>query len=303
MHPQTGILSSIGNGFKNAFNEFVDIINIPSYTVSGILHSATTGSNVIDSVVKANKENISVSDELFKGTMYDINPQDPFAEKALKWATRTSVDILTDPLTYMTFGASGVSKLGIKIPNLEATAIGGAVEAKATELGLTGSKRAAYIDQEFTKALDAAEIKNIYDVKYLNEEGQKLVTERVKNLRDGTSEDFFKYVKDDLIKNGYAKNVEEAQTLVSKDFGSDAVQEALRNTLKRKSILTPENIKLDEALVKSTLEKSIKQSDVVDTLGKMLPTRPALAETLLEKGGVYFFKRSILSAQRMEAVS
>ena len=167
MHPQTGILSSIGNGFKNAFNEFVDIINIPSYTVSGILHSATTGSNVIDSVVKANKENISVSDELFKGTMYDINPQDPFAEKALKWATRTSVDILTDPLTYMTFGASGVSKLGIKIPNLEATAIRGAVEAKATELGLTGSKRAAYIDQEFTKALDAAEIKNIYDVKYL----------------------------------------------------------------------------------------------------------------------------------------
>ena len=103
-HPNRGILSSIGNGFKKAFSEFVDIISVPNQVVAGVLSDKY-------SVSEAVKKNISTSDVIF-------GEQDPNAttmKKVGSFLVRTATDIVLDPLTYVTFGASrgvlGISSL------------------------------------------------------------------------------------------------------------------------------------------------------------------------------------------------
>lgn len=93
-HPEVGILSTIGNGFKTAFSDFVNLISVPSQTVAGILSQDLT-------VREAIKQNITPSDVLFG----DKDPNASVYQKIGSFAVRTATDILLDPLTYVTFGA------------------------------------------------------------------------------------------------------------------------------------------------------------------------------------------------------
>jgi hypothetical protein len=100
--PTRGILSTVGEKFKNAFTGFVDIISIPNQVVAGALSSKYTISEAV-------KKNINVSEVWFGKP----DPKNSTMQKVGSFTVRTAVDILTDPLTYLTFGASGVGKLGI----------------------------------------------------------------------------------------------------------------------------------------------------------------------------------------------
>lgn len=95
VHPSKGILSSIGDGFKHAFSGFVDLISIPNQVVAGVLSSKY-------SISEAVKQNISTSDVLFG----DQNPNNTTMQKVGSFLVRTATDIVLDPLTYVTFGAS-----------------------------------------------------------------------------------------------------------------------------------------------------------------------------------------------------
>lgn len=101
-HPEVGILSTIGNGFKSAFVNFVDLISIPSQTVAGILSSELT-------VREAIKDNVTPADVIFG----EKDPNASIYQKTGSFLVRTATDILLDPLTYVTFGA-GQGLFGIR---------------------------------------------------------------------------------------------------------------------------------------------------------------------------------------------
>lgn len=102
-HPNRGILSTIGNGFKNAFTGFVDIISMPQQIVAGALSSQYTIGEAID-------QNINPSDII----LGQADPNASTMQKVGGWVVRTAVDVLLDPLTYVTFGVGGAAKVGLK---------------------------------------------------------------------------------------------------------------------------------------------------------------------------------------------
>lgn len=101
-HPERGILSTIGNGFKKAFSGFVDVISVSNQVVAGAISSEYTIGEAID-------QNISTSDVL----LGKADPNASTMKKVGNFFVRTAVDILLDPLTYVTFGA-GAGFLGLK---------------------------------------------------------------------------------------------------------------------------------------------------------------------------------------------
>jgi len=155
-NPTTGILSTIGNGLKNSFKGFVDVISIPNQIVAGAISKDYT-------VGEAIKENISTSDVIFG----ELNPDSSTMQKVGGFVARTAVDMLLDPLTYVTFGASGsmfgakaVSKITVR--GAAAKSIGLADEA-AVALSKEGVQTLNYLKKVeaqvtgLTKGIDMAE--------------------------------------------------------------------------------------------------------------------------------------------------
>src|SRR3990167_2258384 len=133
VHPERSILATVGNGFKSAFKGFIDTISIPSQVVAGILSEQY-------SVREAIKKDIRPSDVIFG----DKTPGGTTMQKVGSFLVRTATDILTDPLTYVTFGAArgilGLSSLPKVTLGTEAAAkvgVGaGAAKALSADTGL-----------------------------------------------------------------------------------------------------------------------------------------------------------------------
>lgn len=102
LHPEKSMLSSMGDKFKNAFSSFVDTISIPGQFVAGALSKNVT-------VREAIEKDINVSDVVWG----EIDKDATGLQKVGGFAVRLATDVLTDPLTYLTFGAS-VGVMGIK---------------------------------------------------------------------------------------------------------------------------------------------------------------------------------------------
>lgn len=94
-HPTTGILSTVGQGVKHALKGFMDVLAVPQEVLVGAVSSDYTIGQAIDKHIKP-------SDVLFGGH----NPQDTTMQKVGGFLVRTAADIMLDPLTYLTFGAS-----------------------------------------------------------------------------------------------------------------------------------------------------------------------------------------------------
>lgn len=102
-HPKTSILSTVSNGFKNAFSGFIDIISIPNQVVAGAISSKYT-------VGEAIKKNIATSDVLFGKK----DPNASIYQKTGGFIARLATDVLLDPTTYLTFGTGAILKTGLK---------------------------------------------------------------------------------------------------------------------------------------------------------------------------------------------
>ncbi len=103
-HPEVSILSTVGNGFKNLFTGFIDTISLGSYAVAGALSKEKTVGQAID-------ERLTPSEVLLGKS--NLNKEDPIYKKVGNFVVRTAIDVLTDPLTYVTFGAGAARGLGI----------------------------------------------------------------------------------------------------------------------------------------------------------------------------------------------
>lgn len=241
LHPTTSILSTIGNGFKKAFGTFVDIISVPSEIVAGALSSKY-------SIPEAVAQKLKPSDVLFG----ELDSDSTTMQKVGSFVVRTATDILLDPLTYVTFGASqGIAGL------TGATKIT-AGENLATFLGkegagLTGDALAQFIAKKSGSAVA------------LSAEGA----------------DIFKYLK----------GVENQSLGLTKMLGFKAGNsEAFE--------LAGKELKM---LLESTIDSPLNPDLAKKALSNMLEKNPGLAETILDKGGIKFFGKSILSGQRIQS--
>lgn len=240
IHPTSNILSTIGDGFKNAFHDFVDVISAPSQMVAGTINSVKTGQNLITSVGDAIKNNISPADVLFGKE----NPNNNGMQKVGSFLTRIATNILLDPLTYVTFGA-GKGLFGLR----------------ATSEVTLGENAVAHI----TDAGFGPSVKIAGDVASLSKEGQQVygyLQKVIRQVRGDTSAEIIKTGNADLDMSG--------------------------------SLLA--------TLIRHTIDAPFNPDFAKQALTGMLEKNPALTETLLDKGGIKFFNKSVLSGQRIASV-
>ena len=105
VHPQTGILSTVGNTVKNGLKTFLDVLAMPNQIIAGTISSDYT-------IGEALEKNISTSDVIFG----ERDPNASTMQKFGSFLVRTGTDILLDPLTYVTFGAGRGAILGAHSP-------------------------------------------------------------------------------------------------------------------------------------------------------------------------------------------
>lgn len=175
VHPQTSILSTIGNGFKNAFKDFVDVLSVPSEAVAGMLSSQY-------SVSQAVAQHIRPSDVIF-------GAQDPNASTMQKvggFLVRTATDILTDPLTYITFGA-GEGIFGLRATS-ELTLGEQAAAQVGKEVGDVAnlSSKGQDIYRTLTKASDQADGSAMAKVLSTGDANTQLAGEELQKVLDAT---------------------------------------------------------------------------------------------------------------------
>lgn len=102
-HPEKNLLSSIGNKLKKFGGAVIDVLETPNEIVAGIILSGQNEKGLTENVKNAIKKDLSTSDVLFG----DFNSTGKSGlQKVGNFALRTGVDILLDPLSYLTFGAS-----------------------------------------------------------------------------------------------------------------------------------------------------------------------------------------------------
>lgn len=244
--PRRSIISTIGSGFKNAFTGFMDLIAKPNQAVAAMI------SPDID-LKTAFKENVSVSDVVFGDK--DVKSLTTF-QKVGDFVARTAVDVLTDPLTYVTFGASR-----------------GVLGLSSASKAFAGEKTAAKLG-----------LKNVGDKFALSENAEKLANEFLIEQRKGLRTDFFSSKRQDLVKQLRAVGVDEASRkdayFAIREF-DESISDQLTNTI---------------------LNGRLSKDYAVQTVGKLIEKHPALIETLVDKGGIKFFGKSILSGQRISGV-
>lgn len=246
MHPSTSILSTVGNGLKTAFKGFIDLISIPSEVVAGTLSQQY-------SIGEAIEKHLRVSDVIF-------GQQDPNATTMTKvgsFLVRTAADILTDPLTYVTFGSSQ-GLFGVRA---------------ATRIALKGDAAVARgVEEGASAALNSVGSDAYKFLKAVERQKQGLtaglsITERLANYKNAKN------------LSGAAKPITDALAKEGIDFTEDGLR----------------------ALLPETIDAPLNIDFAKQAMSGLLAKFPQLSETLLDKGGIKFFGKSIMSGQRIQA--
>lgn len=219
-HPERGILSTIGEGFKSAFSEFVNVISTPSHVVAGIISPEVT-------IAEAVKKDITPSEVLLGKPEENASTM----KKVGDWFVRTAIDVLSDPLTYVSFGAAQ----GI--------------------FGLSAAKKIT-ATKELAKQLGI----EVGESVALSPTGKTFLEKAINMQING--------LKATALKEG-------------------AIQELSGKAL--------------QEFVQETISSKLNREFVEKSFANLLAIKPQLVETLLDKGGIKFFGKSILSGQRINS--
>ena len=289
-HPNTGILSTIGNGFKNAFKDFVDIISIPSEIVAGALSDKYTIGEAIDKHIMPSQV-----------VMGDQDPDATILQKTGSFVTRFALDVLLDPTTYLTFGTGTLLKtsaktaLGVKITEQIDKEV--AQQTFKSVAGKTAEdlknefikKRTAELALENNTTLDALTKEYVF-----NKEGDQFVKNYAKQLKEGRVEDF--------IKNEGIKLVNASADAAG--VPTKTIKEAMDEV--RRTIEAAQNggeiSAATKNLLKNTIDAPLDLQHAADVVGVMLSKKPSLIEQFTDKGGIKYFGKTILESQRISKV-
>ena len=173
-HPERSMAATAGDKMKNSFSTLVEILTAPNQAVAGILDPNLTMGEAI-------KKNVNVSDVLLGSKPKDLS----IPGKVGSFIGRTAIDVLFDPLTYVTFGrGSGILGLarGMQVYAGEKLAIKAGVKAG--------------------------------DTVTLNKAGTELADKFVQAKRNGLRATFMKNKELELINSG--KSADEARSILDK---------------------------------------------------------------------------------------
>ncbi len=263
MHPTTGILSTISDGFKKSFSTFVDTISLSSEVVAGILSPT-------QSVSQAIKDKLRVSDVLFGKENKNMSTM----QKVGDFFVRTAVDILTDPLTYVSFGASS---------------------------GILGLKSLASISlgEKATKALGIATDTGNIATKAVSKEGSSILAylRAVEHQMSGVTGLEDKITKLKGIAGPEASNAAKELESVIKEY---AVK---RGAITSKGLGKEIRTAATDKMIKNVLDSKLRLDFTKQAMSRLLENKPELVGTLIDKGGIKMFGNSIVSGQAISDVS
>lgn len=189
----------------------------------------------------------------------DRDPNASTMKKVGSFTVRTATDILLDPLTYLTFGGS-VGVLGLK---------GATKLSVATEV-------AARVGQK------AAPLMDVVDVGL--------------SVEKGGGKELFTALKSYENKLNYQKNGATASKIAEAEAAAIKTAGNLTGTAKETFEMTKKEL---DDLMSETLDAKLTNDYTRKAISNMLKKNPALAETLLDAGGIKYFGKSILSARRI----
>lgn len=263
VHPERSMLSTIGSNFKKAFQTFVDVISLPSEIVAGAISPTLTVGEAVD-------QNKRVTDAIFGDKNIFGGDEPSTLQKIGNFVVRTPIDILTDPLTYLTFGASA-GVLGLR--SLPKISLG--VKA-IEEAGLAA--QAAKAGGTVTKALSAegADVlkfaKNIERQKLGTMSAEKLANLKAtgEELKSGLLQKGFKQADLDFTENELNNLL---KATVEAPLQPDWAKKAVSNLLDHNPALT--KTMLDEGGVKM-FGKTMLSGQRISSVTSLIPGMSAL---------------------------
>lgn len=305
-HPERSILSTVGKGFKNAFGGFIDIISKPSRVLAGIIDPDKTIGEAITS-----KE--TVSEALLGERPENLTT----LQKVGSFAVRLPIDILTDPVTYVTFGAgSGIlgmralSRVSVQDKRLsDILNIPKDVMPDSIKISEISKQFDIVSTDKDTLSTMISKAKAITDKDMMvNQFGQDWLNLNAKAQAEGIG-DISQWSKTD-VKN-IASKMGAEQGLQGKDL-KDFVRETKKlvdefSLAKRDAAKVGKVLAVEEGVLKQMVDKTIAMkagSDEIKdastkAMSRLLAHNPALMETFLDKGGIKFFGAAIVSGARI----
>lgn len=240
-HPTTGILSSIGGVIHDAFTGFVNTLSLSSEVVAGAISSDMSIQEAID-------KHIRPSDVIFGKADTNMSTM----QKVGNFLVRTATDVLTDPLTYVTFGAGEGVLFGARAVQSITMFDKAGILTKAGATQLDYLTKVARQSTGLQSALSAG-----------GDVAHSMLPERLKTFQEIKA----------MEQSG--KIAPEVMTM-----GKDELRQLL-------------NVSIDSPLNPDFAKQA---------LAKTFEANPALVGEFIDKGGIKFFGKSLLSGQRINSV-
>lgn len=281
-HPNTGILSTVGNSFKNMFKGFIDVISIPSEIVAGAISSDVSVSDAI-------KQHLTIDNAIFGDTpIFGQEGSQTIMQKVGGFIVRAPTAILLDPLTYLTFGTGTLTKVGVK--GIQALAAEKLVQSEITAAKLIGKEAETFFTKRMRELEKEAQLVDpnvsFAAEKTLSSAGQETLDKYRKVIQSGTENTFYKEEAIKLVNNSADEFGKPTLSL------TDAVEQ-VKQSVRAGGI--------EKQLLRETIDASLDMERAKEALGNLIARKPALYETLLDKGGIKYFGRTMLSSQRIQS--
>lgn len=297
------LFTTVGEGLKNVAMGALDLLATPGHLVAGtLLGLQDNGLTFGESVRKALKENINVSDVIMPNKL--TTKDSPFLAKAGEWGLRFAIDVVTDPLTFVTAGATrgilGISgsplitaqkNLAQKYAIREGGKLGlaeGAGDATKEFFNLTMSIKAA--PDVAKKSMESLKRKGFTE-KEINHVRTRLdagdsFEDAIQGLGKKIDEEFSQYIISASKMDAAPKRLEAVRKSLD-DYGIDLD-------------------KLDDFVIKNQdeflkrMDTNIVNYDVASKMvSNLLEVAPELAPTIIDKGGLKFLGKTILEGVKI----
>lgn len=234
--PKQSFFATLTDKTFATFSAFANAIQTPSYTVAGLFDPNST-------VKQAIQERITPGDLI----LGDVDRDAGFGERLGYGIGKFAIDTITDPLTYLTFGASrGVVGL-----------------TKGAEI-MGGTRLAAQLG------------KSQAGREFLSERGEELANNYLQAKRNGLRQTYLRNQRKRMVDEGLDEADIVERLKVLEDTTSDFE-------------------------IQNILNADLDMDYATKAVARLLENKPHLAETLIDKGGIKFMGRSILSSQRIRA--
>lgn len=307
-HPEKSILSTIGQGFKNTFTGFIDLISTGSYAVAGAIDPTKT-------VGEAISQKITPSEVL----LGKADPNATTLRKTGDFLTRLAIDVITDPLTYVTFGAGSgltgmraLSKVAVQDKRLsDVLNVASDVLPDTEKMSKIASEFGVTVEKGDTLETITSKARALTDKEVMvTKEGEDWLHLNIKAQADGlgdVSQWSTAKVADLAGKMGREQGMKGKELKAYIDDAKKSVEDF--SIAKRDAAKVGQTIKAEDRVLKDMIDRTIgleMTNDVLkksatDAMGKLLAKHPQLMDTFLDKGGIKFLGSSIVSGARVAA--